>query len=93
MTAAGKKLTDLLRIDFPVIMAPMFLVTNRAMLEAGMRSGIMATFPSLNFRKPGELEALLDHLNAYAASHTGGSYGINLIDRPVVLKVVMGRYR
>ncbi len=42
-----------------MIMAPMFLVSNFAMMEAAMQSGIMGTFPSLNFRKEGELEELL----------------------------------
>ncbi|MBS1638409.1 MAG: nitronate monooxygenase [Bacteroidetes bacterium] len=79
MADFGKKLTDLLKIEFPVIMAPMFLVSNKAMIEAGMRAGVMATFPSLNYRKAGELETLLDELNASAAKNSRGSYGINLI--------------
>lgn len=73
------QLTRTLNVDFPLIMAPMFLVSNADMLKAGMRAGIMATFPSLNYRREGELGALLDELNAYAGEHTGGSYGINLI--------------
>lgn len=73
------KLTSLLNIDFPVIMAPMFLVSNMDMMKAGIRSGIMATFPSLNYRKEGELEAVLDELNAYIKKHPGGSYGVNII--------------
>lgn len=72
-------LTQLLGIDFPVIMAPMFLVSNKEMLLAGMNNGVMATFPSLNYRKEGELEALLDELNAAKAKNPSGSYGINLI--------------
>jgi len=79
MAAFGKKLTEQLDIEFPVIMAPMFLVSNVQMIEAGMKSGIMATFPSLNFRKPGELEAVLDQLNHFTASHPKGNYGMNLI--------------
>lgn len=74
------KLSHLLNIDFPMIMAPMFLVSNEAMLKAGMHSGIAATFPSLNFRNEGELEQLLDVLNGEKAKLTGkGTYGINLI--------------
>jgi nitronate monooxygenase len=68
-----------LEIDFPLIMAPMFLVSNEAMLKAGMRAGIMATFPSLNFRKDGELTALLAELNAYRNQFPHGSFGVNLI--------------
>lgn len=72
------ELTGTLKVDFPLIMAPMFLVSNAAMLKAGMRADVMATFPSLNYRKEGELAALLDELNAYAQGQPG-SYGVNLI--------------
>jgi nitronate monooxygenase len=74
------KLTEVLNIDFPMIMAPMFLVSNESMIKAGMSSGIAATFPSLNYRNEGELEKLLDVLNAEKAQLSGkGTYGINLI--------------
>ncbi|HET6224852.1 MAG TPA: nitronate monooxygenase family protein [Bacteroidia bacterium] len=74
------KLTDLLAIDFPVIMAPMFLVSNEAMLVAGMNNGIASAFPTLNYRNDGELEALLDKLNAAKNSLSSkGTYGVNLI--------------
>ncbi len=74
------KLTQLLNIDFPMIMAPMFLVTNEAMLKAGMNSGIAASFPSLNHRKEGELAQLLDSLNIEKSKlNVKGTYGINLI--------------
>ncbi len=79
MNPTDKNLCKLLGIEFPLIMAPMFLVTNKALLEAGIRSGVMAVFPSLNFRKDAELTALLDELNACRDRHQGGSYGVNLI--------------
>lgn len=75
----NKSLSSILNIDFPIIMAPMFLVTNIEMIKAGMRAGIMATFPSLNYRKDGELEAILDDLNAYHKQFSKGSYGVNII--------------
>ncbi|MEO8761055.1 MAG: nitronate monooxygenase [Bacteroidia bacterium] len=75
----GKNINNLLKIEFPIIMAPMFLVSNEAMLKAGMQAGIMATFPSLNYRKEGELEKLLDDLNLFAKSTPQGSYGVNII--------------
>lgn len=65
-------------IQFPVIMAPMFLVSNLEMVKAGMKSGIAATFPSLNYREDGELEAILNKLNAEQNNSTG-RYGVNLI--------------
>lgn len=72
------KLEELLKIDFPLIMAPMFLVSNLDMMKAGLRSGIMAVFPSLNYRKKGELEQVLDELGSYHPS-SRGSYGVNII--------------
>ena len=71
-------LNTLLDIEFPIIMAPMFLVSNLEMMKAGIRAGIMATFPSLNYRKDGELEAVLDELNKYCKD-SKGSYGVNII--------------
>jgi nitronate monooxygenase len=73
------KLNSLLNINFPVIMAPMFLVSNIDMMKAGMRAGIMVTFPTLNYRKEGELEAVLDELSAYHQQYPGGNYGVNII--------------
>lgn len=75
---SGKKIKELLKIDFPLIMAPMFLVSNVDMMKAGIRAGIMATFPSLNFRKEDELEKVLDQLREYTNGYSG-SYGVNII--------------
>lgn len=75
----NEKLNSLLNINFPVIMAPMFLVSNLEMMKAGMRAGIMATFPTLNYRKEGELEAILDELSAYQKKYPNGNYGVNII--------------
>lgn len=68
-------------IRYPIIMAPMFLVSNEPMLKAAMDQEIAGTFPSLNYRKEGELAALLEKLNAYKSQLNGkrGNYGINLI--------------
>jgi len=74
------QLTDSLQIDFPMIMAPMFLVSNEAMVIAAMNNGIAGSFPSLNYRKEGELEKVLDHLNSEKEKlSVKGTYGINLI--------------
>lgn len=76
---SSTKVSELLKIDFPVIMAPMFLVSNAEMMKAGIRAGIMATFPTLNYRKEGELEAILDELNTYVKNSPKGNYGVNII--------------
>jgi nitronate monooxygenase len=76
----SNKVTNDLAIDFPIIMAPMFLVSNEAMMKSGVNAGIMATFPSLNYRKDGELDALLKTLNNYKkTAQPKGNYGVNLI--------------
>lgn len=69
---------QMLNIDFPLIMAPMFLVSNLAMVKAGIDQGIAATFPTLNFRTEEELAAALKELNEYAKDKPG-TYGVNLI--------------
>ncbi len=72
-------LSELLKIDFPVIMAPMFLVSNVPMIKAAIDSGIAGAFPTLNFRKEGELEEVLKKLNEYRTEKHKGTYGVNLI--------------
>jgi len=73
-------LTESISIDFPMIMAPMFLVSNEAMIVAAMNSGIAGAFPTLNFRKEGELENILINLNEEKSKlKVRGTYGVNLI--------------
>ncbi|RAI99722.1 nitronate monooxygenase [Chitinophaga skermanii] len=61
-------------------MAPMFLVSNEAMVKAAMDAGIAGTFPTLNYRNDGELTGILTTLNEYRATHhSPGNYGVNLI--------------
>lgn len=76
MKAHSQKLKSLLKIDFPLIMAPMFLVSNFEMVSEGIKNGIMATFPSLNYRNDGELDSVLKKLKSIEGS---GNYGVNLI--------------
>lgn len=63
----------------PMVMAPMFLVSNRSMLKAAIDAGIMGVFPSLNFRNEGELDAILTELMQYKEGKTHGNIGVNLI--------------
>lgn len=44
------ELTEMLGIKYPVIMAPMFLVSNTAMVKAAIHSGITGAIPALNYR-------------------------------------------
>lgn len=73
--------TALLNIDFPVIMAPMFLVSNEAMMRSAIRNGIMGVFPTLNYRKEGALDDIINNLHLEILSNDGkpGNFGVNLI--------------
>lgn len=72
--------TEMMGIQFPFIVAPMFLVSNEAMVKAGMRAGVIGTFPTLNFREEGTLARILDNLNEYRSTEgANGNYGLNLI--------------
>ena len=71
------KLTELLNIKHPIIKAPMFLVSNVAMVTEAMKSGIAGCIPALNYRTLDELRAAIKELNANKVE--GGSFGFNLI--------------
>ena len=70
-------LTTLLNIDRPLIMAPMFLVSNTKMVVEGMKSGVAGCIPALNYRTLEELRASVIELRD--AKVAGGSFGYNLI--------------
>lgn len=71
------ELTNLLNIKYPIIMAPMFLVSNVAMVKEAMNSGIAGCIPALNYRTLDELKIAIKELKA--AKPEGGSFGFNLI--------------
>lgn len=70
-------MTDLLSIKYPIIQAPMFLVSNVAMVKEAMQSGIAGCIPALNYRTLDELRIALRELKA--SKPKGGSFGFNLI--------------
>jgi nitronate monooxygenase len=71
------KLTQLLNIKYPIIQAPMFLVSNTAMVIEAMKGGIAGCIPALNYRTLEELRIAIKELKA--AKVEGGSFGFNLI--------------
>lgn len=73
----AKNLTQLLNIKHPIIQAPMFLVSNVAMVEEAMKSGIAGCIPALNYRTLDELRSALKALSSSKVE--GGSFGFNLI--------------
>lgn len=70
-------LTALLNINKPLIIAPMFLVSNTKMVIEAMNSGVAGCIPALNYRTLEELRESI--LELKAAKVQGGSFGYNLI--------------
>jgi len=68
-------LTELLNIHHPIIMAPMFLVSNEEMIIAASKAGITGAIPALNWRTLDQMEAGIKHIKAKSE----GPFGINLI--------------
>ena len=71
-------LTQQLQIKHPLIMAPMFLVSNLDMLKAAIDNGIAGITPSLNYLKSENLAKDIQFLNTYRKDKKG-NFGINLI--------------
>ena len=69
-------ITKLLDIKYPIIMAPMFLVTNTKMMIEAMNAGIAACIPALNFRTDEIFRAAIQEIRFHT---TRKSLGINLI--------------
>jgi nitronate monooxygenase len=68
-------LTRMLGIEYPIIMAPMFLVSNPKMIIEGLKCGITGAIPALNYKTDGELRnAIYEIKNA-----SNKPFGINLI--------------
>lgn len=73
------RLTEMLQLEHPLIMAPMFLVSNVAMVQEGMRCGVAGCIPALNYRTIEELRAAARELKAAKAEIGKGAFGFNLI--------------
>lgn len=68
-------LSDILNIDFPLIVAPMFLVSNTKMVIVAIESGCTGAIPALNYRTTEELSEAI----RFIKSKTDKPFGINLI--------------
>ncbi|MBR5983485.1 MAG: nitronate monooxygenase [Bacteroidales bacterium] len=68
-------LCDILHIEHPIIMAPMFLVSNEEMVVTALDCGITSAIPAANYRKKGELA----HAIANIKQKTSKPFGINLV--------------
>ena len=65
----------LLGIQFPIIMAPMFLVSNEKMVIEALKAGITGAIPALNYRSTDELRKAIQSIK----KEVNGPFGINLI--------------
>ncbi len=68
-------LDQLLGIDYPVIVAPMFLISNAKMVKAALKNGVSAAFPALNYRTDAELRSAIQEIKSFSAK----PFGVNLI--------------
>lgn len=68
-------LTKNFNIKYPIIMAPMFLISNKEMLIEASKAGIMGCIPALNYRTVEEFKTAMLELKELIK----GPFGINLI--------------
>lgn len=68
-------LDQLLGIKYPIIVAPMFLISNTKMIKAALDNGVTAAFPALNYRTDSELRAAIADIQ----QHSKKPFGVNLI--------------
>ena len=68
-------LDKMLGIEYPVIIAPMFLISNATMVKIALDSGVSAAFPALNYRTDSALRNAIHEIKA----HSDKPFGVNLI--------------
>src|SRR6185369_4635550 len=75
MSTSTVTLDKMLGIDYPILVAPMFLISNTKMIKAALANGVTAAFPALNYRTDAELRAAIADIK----SATNKPFGVNLI--------------
>lgn len=68
-------LSKMLGIEFPLIVAPMFLVSNDRMVIEAIKAGATAAIPALNYRTTEELREAIRKIKL----EVKGPFGINII--------------
>ncbi|HBX50980.1 MAG: 2-nitropropane dioxygenase [Bacteroidetes bacterium RIFOXYA12_FULL_35_11] len=71
-------ITQHLNLSFPLMMAPMYLVSNEEMMKAAIRNGIAGVFPAMNYDSNG-LKNVIANLHSYKTNFQSGNYGVNII--------------
>lgn len=76
---AGKRIetpfTTMFGVDYPIVCAPMFLVSYPDLVVGACEAGAMAAFPALNYRTHAELADAIAEIK----SRTSRPFGVNLI--------------
>jgi nitronate monooxygenase len=67
------------QLRVPAIAAPLFIISNPALVRAVCRAGMIGAFPSLNARPLSLLDDWLSELNETAAGGTDAPFAVNLI--------------
>lgn len=67
--------TEAFKLSCPIIVAPMFLVSNEDMVVEGSEAGALGTFPALNFRPIEKYREALKQIRA----RTKKAIGVNII--------------
>ncbi len=78
-------LEQLQKIKNPIIMAPMFLVTNTKMMIEALNSDISACIPALNFRNDQQLRSAIQEIRKKTTSN---GLGVNLIVNKSNIKIL-----
>ena len=71
----NQQLSKILGIQHPIIVAPMFLISNVEMVKAALDFGATGAIPAMNYRTTKELEQAIVEIREY----TNKPFGINLI--------------
>ena len=77
------ELTQMLGIEYPIIMAPMFLVSNAKMIIEACNAGITGAVPALNYRTDADFRKALTEIK----TSTNKAFGVNLICNKSNLKL------
>jgi len=77
MKQEKQTLEQILEIEHPIIVAPMFLVSNVDMVIAAMNKNIAGCIPALNYRTSEKLRQAIRQL--HKAKTDKGAFGINII--------------
>jgi len=68
------ELSERLGLKYPIVLAPMFLLSNKEMIVAAAEAGVLGTMPTLNARTPEALRSDLEWIR----SRTDKPFGLNL---------------